>query len=98
MLILELFTMPSLGSLASEALIIVAAALVLFLVFSVGRSLIRFIIGLLVNTILGLAALYLLDQYLGAAIPMKAPELAATIIFGLAGVGTMLILKVTGVF
>lgn len=98
MMILQALSMPSLGSLASEAVIIIIAALVVFLVFSVGRSLVRFILGLLVNTVLGLAALYLLDQYFGAAIPMKAPELAATVIFGLAAVGTMLILKITGVF
>ncbi|MCL5427798.1 MAG: pro-sigmaK processing inhibitor BofA family protein [Candidatus Marsarchaeota archaeon] len=80
------------GSVVSETLIIVAIIAVIFIVFALGR----FLLGLLVNSILGLIALFLINAIFGLAIPITLATIAATAIFGLPAVFVIVILKLGG--
>ncbi len=85
------------ASIISEIIIVALALFVLFFVFSIGRSLVRLLMGLIVNAILGLASLFLLNTFLNVGIPLNTPEIIASVIFGLPAVGTMLILRIAGI-
>lgn len=71
--------------LALGIILIVAAIVVIF-----------FIKRIIINSVLGLIAWAVLKYYFQVELPF-IPSLAASIIFGLAGIGTMLVLKFFGV-
>lgn len=87
--LLQLFT----SSFYSEVLVILGIILVILIVFTLGR----FIVGLIVNSVLGLIAIYLVNALFGLGIPYNLPVLVATAIFGLPAVAIIIILKLGGV-
>ena len=86
----------TLGSLASIALPIVIILIVLFVLFKTGRFVLKYVLGVIVNSILGFVAIYLLDAVFSIGIPFTWPIIIATALFGLPAVGTMVILHVLG--
>ncbi|MFH1722163.1 MAG: pro-sigmaK processing inhibitor BofA family protein [Candidatus Altiarchaeota archaeon] len=53
---------------------------------------------LFINSVTGIIALLILHYAFGVDIPLTATTLIITALFGTAGVGTMLILKIGGLF
>ncbi|MEM0150134.1 MAG: pro-sigmaK processing inhibitor BofA family protein [Candidatus Micrarchaeaceae archaeon] len=84
------------GALASEIILIIVIALVLFIIFKIGKLLLRVIFGIIANSVLGVIAIFALDYLFALGIPLELPEIAASAIFGLPAVGTMVILRLFG--
>ena len=80
-----------------ELAIIVIIGILLFLIFRVGKSLLKLLFGLIINSILGLIAIFAVDYIFKMQIPIKIPILVATMIFGLPAVGTFVILRLFGI-
>lgn len=85
------------GTLGGEALVIVIIAIVLYLIFRLGRSLLKVIFAIIANSILGVLAIYAVDYLFNMGIPLTLPILIPTALFGLPGVGTMIILRFFGI-
>ena len=86
----------TLGSLVSIALPIVIILIVLFVLFKTGRFVLKYVLGVIANSILGFISIYLLDTVFSIGIPFTWPIIIATALFGLPAVGTMVILHVLG--
>lgn len=92
----ELFQtiVPSLtNTVISEIVLILGILLVLFIVFRVGK----FLIGLLMNSILGIISIFVLDAVFGLGIPIKLLTIVASALFGLPAVAIMAVLRLFGV-
>lgn len=89
-------TIPPLSALGGYILLAILAVVLIYIILILGRSLVKFIIGLIVNTVLGVIALLLLDFVFSFGIPLTLPILAATALFGLPGVGAIALLKLLG--
>lgn len=74
-------------------LIVAAIFLVIFIIFALGRV----ILGLLVNSILGLLAIYILNVVFGLGIAINLLTLILVAIFGLPAVAIIVILKLFGI-
>ncbi|MGC8647626.1 MAG: hypothetical protein ACP5SA_02270 [Candidatus Micrarchaeia archaeon] len=85
------------SSIASEIILVLAIALVLFIVFKIGKLLLKIIFGIIANSILGVIAIYTLNYFFALGIPLALPEIIASALFGLPAVGTIVILKLFGV-
>jgi hypothetical protein len=84
------------GSALSLLLIIGCIALVIMIVLRIGRLLSRAVVGIIANSVLGFAALFIIGYAFGIYIPLTTPILISVALFGLPGVGTLLVLKVIG--
>jgi hypothetical protein len=84
------------GALASEIILIIVIAAVLFLIFKIGKLLLKIIFGIIANSVLGVIAIFALDYFFSLGIPLGVPEIIASAIFGLPAVGTIVILKLFG--
>jgi inhibitor of the pro-sigma K processing machinery len=83
-----------LGSgIVSALLLLIGIVLVVFIVFKLGK----FILGLIVNIILGFIAILLLNSIFGLGIPWNWLVIVITAILGLPGVLLIVILKFLGV-
>lgn len=91
-----LFAVPALNSIASLALVAIGIGLVLFVIMTVGKLMLKIIVGLILNMLLGFVALFLVGWAFGISIALTLPIIAAIVIFGLPAVGTMLLLKLFG--
>lgn len=80
-----------------ELTLIALIAVVLFFVFIVGKTILKFIIGIVLNSILGIVSLYILDFVFNMGIPIKLYTIAAATVFGLPAVGTFVILRLFGI-
>lgn len=89
--------LPISSTLLGELALVVLIAIVLFIVFKVGRLLLKLIFGFIANSILGIVSIFLLDWLLNMGIPIKMYTIAAATVFGLPAVGTMVILRFFGV-
>ncbi|HUB92770.1 MAG TPA: pro-sigmaK processing inhibitor BofA family protein [Candidatus Saccharimonadales bacterium] len=76
-----------------EILIVLAILAVVFIIFFLGR----FIIGMLVNSILGLLSIWILDSLFNLGIAISAPVIIVTALFGLPAVLVIVILRLFGV-
>jgi hypothetical protein len=79
---------------------IVSAAAILALIYiilKIGKGILKLIFGIIINSILGFAAIFLLDYSFALGIPFNLPILIVTALFGLPAVGTIVILKIMGV-
>ncbi len=85
------------GGLISEIILFALIAIVLFIIFKVGKAILKLIFGIIANSILGIISIYLLDYFFGLGIPIALYTLLPTAIFGLPAVGTFVILKLLGV-
>ena len=81
------------GGALSGLLLLVELAVVIFIIWKLGKI----VFGVISNTVLGLLTIFLLNAVLGMDIPYSLPVLAVTAIFGIIGVGVILVLKVLGV-
>jgi len=79
------------------AFIFVCAALILLsLVFTFMKQIVRFLVAIIANSIVGLVVLGILNLA-GIGIPLTLPVLVSTALFGLGGIGTILIFLFFGV-
>ena len=88
---------PWVNSLLSELLVIGAALLVLFLIFKIGKFLLRLIFGLVANSLLGLIIIFVVNTWLGMGIPYNLQVMLPTALFGIPGIGTIILMKALGV-
>jgi len=75
---------------------ICAAMIVLGLVFSFMKHILKFAIAIVANSIVGLIVLALL-KLVGIAVPLSIPVILSIALFGIGGLGTILILMFYGV-
>ena len=94
---LNLLFQAFLGSIISEILIILAIALVVFIVFKVGKFLLKIIFGIIANSIMGFVVIFVVNYIFALGIPYSLPILISTALFGLPAVGTIIILKLMGI-
>ena len=81
------------GTALSGIWLIIAVALSIFIVWKAGKLVLKIIFGVISNTILGFVTLFLANTFFGIAIPFSLPVIVSTAIFGLGGVGTIIILQ-----
>jgi hypothetical protein len=84
------------GSLISELIIIVAILIVVFIIFKVGKVFFKLLFGIIANSILGLVVIFVANRWLYLAIPLTLPILLPTILFGLPGIGTIILMRLLG--
>lgn len=85
------------SGIVSELIVAALIGLTLFIIFKVGKFLLKIIFGLIINAILGIVAFLALDYLFGIDIPIGLATMLPTVLFGLPAVGTMIILKLFGV-
>jgi lipopolysaccharide export LptBFGC system permease protein LptF len=85
------------GTLVSEIVLVALIAAVLFLIFKMGKFILKLVFGLVANSILGLIAFFVLDYFLNLGISISLATMVPTAIFGLPAVGTIVILHFFGV-
>ena len=83
----------TLGSIASEVVVIAAILLVLFIILKLGKI----IIGLVLNSILGLIAIYLVNTIFNLGIIYNLLTIIVVAIAGLPAVAIIIILKLIGI-
>jgi hypothetical protein len=86
-------TLGSLGPIASEIVVIAAILLVLYIILKLGKT----ILGLILNSILGLIAIYLVNTIFSLGIIYNLLTIIVVAIFGLPAVAVIIILKLIGI-
>ncbi len=90
--------LPTLGiGLISEAIVIAIIALVLFVILKLGKTILRLVFGIIINSIVGLMLLLLLDGIFKFKIAISLALLVPVAIFGLPATGTIVLLKLLNV-
>ncbi len=83
---------PSLASgLLSELLIVLAIILVVYIIFKLGKFILKLIFGIIANAIMGFITIAVANGLFGIGIPITLPIIVATALFGLPAVGTLVI-------
>ena len=83
-----------LGSgIVSAILLIIGIILVIYIVFKLGK----FVLGLIVNIILGFIAIFLLNTLFGLGVPWNWLVIIITALLGLPGVLIIVVLKLLGI-
>ncbi len=82
-----------LGTLGGEIIVIVAIAILLYIVYKIGKSLLKIIVGIVINSLLGIGVIYFVDAFLAVGVPLKVYTLIPLAIFGLPAAGTLIILR-----
>ena len=90
------FSLPFGSTLMGEILLVVLIAVVLFIIFKLGKFILKIVFGIIANSILGIIAIYVLNYLLGVEIPISLATMVPTALFGLPAVGTLLILRFFG--
>jgi hypothetical protein len=89
--------LPQIGSaLISTIITIIAIGLVIFIVFKLGKTILRIVFGVIANSILGFIVIFLLNYLFDIGIVFTIPVLVSVALFGLPAVGTIVILKLLG--
>ena len=88
--------MDSTGTILAAVVFIAAAAVVLYLLFTLVKKLRNFVVAIAANSIVGLIALGVL-KLLGVTVPLTTPVIISIALFGLGGLGTVLLLLGFGV-
>ncbi|MGI0100235.1 MAG: pro-sigmaK processing inhibitor BofA family protein [Candidatus Micrarchaeaceae archaeon] len=88
---------PPTNTLLGEIVLIALIAVVLFIIFKIGKTILKLILGIIINSVLGLAAIFILNYFFGLGIPVKLYTLIPTALFGLPAVGTFVILRFFGI-
>ncbi len=83
----------TLGAIESEVVVIAAILVVLYIILKFGGIL----IGLVLNSVLGLIAIYLVNVIFNLGIIFNLLTLIVVAIFGLPAVGVIIILKLIGI-
>jgi len=82
-----------LGPVVSEIIIIAAVLLVLFIILKLGNV----ILGLVLNSVLGLIAIYIVNSLFNLGIVYNLITIIVVAIFGLPAVAVIIILKLLGI-
>ena len=82
-----------LGPIVSEIIVIAAILLVLFVILKLGNV----ILGLILNSILGLIAIYLVNSLFNLGIAYNLITIIVVAIFGLPAVAVIIILRLVGI-
>ncbi len=90
---LDMLLAITIGPIASEILVIAAILVVLYIILKLGRV----IIGLVLNSVLGLIAIYLVNTIFGLGIIFNLLTLIVVALFGLPAVAIVIILKLMGI-
>ncbi len=85
------------GTALSGVWLLIALAIVAVVLWKIGKLFFKLIFGVISNTILGFITLYLANSYFGMSIPFTLPVIISTAIFGIAGIGTIVILQWFGI-
>ena len=90
--------LPSFAStLGGEIIVIIAIALLLYVIYKIGKSLLKVILGIIINSALGIAVIYAANLFLGLGIPLFQLYIFIPLaLFGLPAAGTLIILKFFG--
>jgi hypothetical protein len=83
----------TLGPVASEIVLIAAILLVLFVIFKLGNL----ILGLILNSILGLLAIYLVNYLFSLGIVYNILTIIVVAITGVPGAAVIILLKLIGI-
>ena len=86
-----------LSSFASVGFSVLGIALLIFVVLKLGGLVTKLIVGFIMNVLLGLILLYIANNIMGITFSYTFPEMVSIALFGLPGVGTMILLKLGGV-
>lgn len=89
--------LPATNTILGELILIALIGIVLFVIFKLGKGLMRILFGIIANSVLGLAAIFALNYFFNFQIPIHLYTLIPTALFGLPAVGTFVILKFFGV-
>jgi len=89
--------LPVIGTILSEIVVLLAFVLLMVLVWKFGKFVFKVVFGLVSNTILGFVTLFLVNYFFGLSIPLSLPVIVATALFGLPGVGTIIVLAFLGI-
>lgn len=89
--------LPTTSGIIGEIILIALIAIVLWLIFNIGKSILKLVFGVIANSILGLISIFILDYVLKIGIPIKLYTLLIAALFGLPGVGTLVILRLFNV-
>ncbi len=90
--------LPVTNTVIGEIILIALIGIVLFVIFKLGKGLLKLLFGIITNSILGLIAIFALNYFFNFGIPIQLYTLIPTALFGLPAVGTFVILKFFGVF
>ncbi|HIH50584.1 MAG: pro-sigmaK processing inhibitor BofA family protein [Candidatus Micrarchaeaceae archaeon] len=90
--------LPATNTILGEVILIVLIGIVLFVIFKLGKGLLKILFGIIANSVLGLAAIFALNYFLNFQIPIHLYTLIPTALFGLPAVGTIVIMKFFGIF
>ncbi|HUY69999.1 MAG TPA: pro-sigmaK processing inhibitor BofA family protein [Candidatus Baltobacteraceae bacterium] len=85
------------AGLAGELILVVFIAVVLLIVFMLGKKILKLVFGIIANSVLGLISIFILNMVLNIGIPIKVYTMVAAAVFGLPAVGTFVILRLAGV-
>ncbi|MGA3021094.1 MAG: pro-sigmaK processing inhibitor BofA family protein [Candidatus Micrarchaeales archaeon] len=89
--------MGILGALGSELGVLIGFAIVILIIWKLGGFILKLIFGIITNTILGFITLFLANYFFGLGITFSTGVMIVTALFGLPGVGTMIVLKFFGI-
>ncbi len=92
-----MIAIPPQSTLIGEILVIALIALVLYVIYTVGKSLGKILIGIIINSVLGIAAIFVLNYVFYMGIPLQLYTIIPTVLFGLPAVGTFVIFRFFGV-
>lgn len=84
------------NSFLAEMAIILAFILTVGIAVRFSGLLFKALFAFLTNSILGIVAIFAINAFLAIGIPFSAPVMLSTVLFGLPGVGTLVILKLGG--
>ena len=84
-------------ALVQYAVVALAILVGIYIIFKIGKNILKWIFGIVINSILGFLAIFLLNYVFNLGIPFNLPVIIATALFGLPAVGTLVILKLMGV-
>ncbi len=84
------------GAALSGIWLIVALVIVVVIVWKLGKLILKVIFGIISNIIMGFITLLVVNSFFGLSIPYSLPVIVSTVVFGVGGVGTIIILKLLG--
>lgn len=87
---------PPVNTFIGEIILVALIGIVLFIVFKIGKSILKLIFGIIINSILGIIAIFALNYLFKIGIPLGLATLIPTALFGLPAVGTFVILRFFG--
>ena len=85
------------SSLLLELLVFASAVVVIFIIFKLGKFLFKLIFGIVANSLLGIIIILLANYVFNMGLDLSLKTLLPTAIFGIPGIGTIILLKLLGV-